>query len=90
MKNGTLALQWPSWANKSLVKVGQACLRFDPKERPGFKGLRSALAKISARLDQKIAQLGKPLAGAGAGAGKSGAGSSGAETSAVNVCAQTQ
>ncbi|KAG2493092.1 hypothetical protein HYH03_008755 [Edaphochlamys debaryana] len=55
VKTGNLRLQWPAWANKSLVKVGQACLRFEPKERPGFKGIRSALAKVSARLDQKIA-----------------------------------
>ncbi len=57
VKTGTLRLQWPPWVNKSLVKVGQACMRFEPKERPGFKGIRSALAKISARLDQKLAAL---------------------------------
>ncbi|KXZ55280.1 hypothetical protein GPECTOR_3g417 [Gonium pectorale] len=55
VKTGTLKLQWPPWVNKSLSKVGQACLRFEPKERPGFKGIRSALSKIGARLDEKIA-----------------------------------
>ncbi|GIL85145.1 hypothetical protein Vretifemale_13551 [Volvox reticuliferus] len=57
VKMGTLKLQWPAWANKSLVKVGEACLRFGPKERPGFKGIRSALAKIAARLDNKMAAM---------------------------------
>lgn len=55
VKTGTLSLQWPPWVHKSLVKVGQACLRFDPKERPGFKGIRSALAKVATRLEQKQA-----------------------------------
>ncbi|GLC67839.1 hypothetical protein PLESTF_000612900 [Pleodorina starrii] len=57
VKSGTLKLQWPPWTNKSLAKVGQACLRFEPKERPGFKGIRSALAKIAVRLEQKIAAV---------------------------------
>ncbi|PNH02223.1 putative serine/threonine-protein kinase [Tetrabaena socialis] len=57
VKTGSLKLQWPAWVNKSLAKVGQACMRFEPKERPGFKGIRSALSKIAARLDQKIAAV---------------------------------
>ncbi|EFJ44941.1 hypothetical protein VOLCADRAFT_38577, partial [Volvox carteri f. nagariensis] len=34
VKTGNLKLEWPAWVSKSLVKVGQACLRFEPKARP--------------------------------------------------------
>lgn len=50
VKSGTLSLEWPAWAHTGIVKVGQACLRFDPKDRPGFKGVTSALHKIALKL----------------------------------------
>lgn len=44
--SGTLTLEWPAGTNSVIRKLGEACLKYNPAERPDFDTIATVLVKL--------------------------------------------
>ncbi len=71
VSKGELSLDWPSGVPKPLRRLGRLCTQHDPKLRPTFTQIVSALLKLDAKLRKTVAE-----ATPGGASGKAAAGGS--------------
>ncbi|KAG2485953.1 hypothetical protein HYH03_015397 [Edaphochlamys debaryana] len=61
LASGELALEWPEGADRTLRKIGAACLAHDPANRPSFERIVRALLKAVRRTTDRLLLLqGRP------------------------------
>lgn len=71
VSKGELSLDWPSGVPKPLRRLGRLCTQHDPKLRPTFTQIVSALLKLDAKLRKTVAEA-TPGGASGKGAAAGG------------------